>query len=250
MQGVRIAVVALGTRLYAGCWPIAAQGSERLESVTLQRNGKQWDVSATTWPADFIWCPISSWLRCSGAASKMASPLRTICNELHLTDVFCAGEPTGIGGVDLALLEGANSRTRRQPTESKKRRTLRAVIDSGDSDLFMHSGLHALDPHLKTLATDMTFVCRCEDVSFGVLRARANWRDAKLQTRCGMGPCQGRICGAATEFLFGWDPDSVSSSTRPPVFPALVSSLGFLSTLDCQGDAPTTASATHQKETA
>jgi len=36
-----------------------------------------------------------------------------------------------------------------------------------------------------------------------------------------MGACQGRVCGAAAEFLFGWQP----SSARPPVFPAAVSTL-------------------------
>jgi hypothetical protein len=30
-----------------------------------------------------------------------------------------------------------------------------------------------------------------------------------------MGPCQGRICGAATQFLYGWLPESV----RPPILP-------------------------------
>jgi hypothetical protein len=36
-----------------------------------------------------------------------------------------------------------------------------------------------------------------------------------------MGPCQGRVCGPALQFLFGWDSDTV----RPPVQPA---SLGEL----------------------
>jgi hypothetical protein len=36
-----------------------------------------------------------------------------------------------------------------------------------------------------------------------------------------MGACQGRVCGAATEFLFGWE----NRSARPPVFPAAVSTL-------------------------
>jgi hypothetical protein len=36
-----------------------------------------------------------------------------------------------------------------------------------------------------------------------------------------MGPCQGRVCGGAVEFLLGWKPDSV----RPPVFPARIESL-------------------------
>ena len=64
------------------------------------------------------------------------------------------------------------------------------------------------------------------------------WRDAKLHTRCGMGPCQGRVCGAATEFLFGWDAAFAHPNIRPPVFPARVSSLGIPDTLDCQAMAP------------
>jgi hypothetical protein len=47
------------------------------------------------------------------------------------------------------------------------------------------------------------------------------WRDAKLQTRCGMGACQGRVCGAAAKVIFGWGMESV----RPPILPARVESL-------------------------
>jgi D-hydroxyproline dehydrogenase subunit alpha len=91
-----------------------------------------------------------------------------------------------------------------------------------------------LRPELRTLASDDTMVCRCEDVPFSALHGCTSWREAKLHTRCGMGPCQGRICGAATEFLFGWGADSV----RPPVFPALLSSLASASQPD---DVPTEA---------
>jgi hypothetical protein len=79
----------------------------------------------------------------------------------------------------------------------------------------------ALRDELKNLAANETFVCRCEDVSFGRLREYSSWRAAKLQTRCGMGPCQGRVCGAAVEFLFGWRAESV----RPPIFPVRVESM-------------------------
>jgi hypothetical protein len=68
-----------------------------------------------------------------------------------------------------------------------------------------------------------TIVCRCEDVPYCVLATRSGWTDAKLQTRCGMGPCQGRICGPATETLFGWKPQSI----RPPLSPVPLSALGF-----------------------
>jgi D-hydroxyproline dehydrogenase subunit alpha len=58
-------------------------------------------------------------------------------------------------------------------------------------------------------------------VPLGKLQAFRSWRDAKLQTRCGMGPCQGRICGTAVEYLFGWK----TATVRPPVFPATVGAL-------------------------
>jgi hypothetical protein len=63
-------------------------------------------------------------------------------------------------------------------------------------------------------------------VSYSRLQKHSGWRAAKLQTRCGMGPCQGRICGPATQFLFEWNPDSI----RPPIFPVRVDSLAALPT--------------------
>ncbi|MGA9183665.1 MAG: hypothetical protein WBZ32_00095, partial [Candidatus Acidiferrales bacterium] len=74
---------------------------------------------------------------------------------------------------------------------------------------------------LQPLAQPKTILCRCEDVPFEKIRVHGSWREAKLHTRCGMGPCQGRICGAAVEFLFGWDVGPV----RPPIFPARLESL-------------------------
>jgi hypothetical protein len=73
----------------------------------------------------------------------------------------------------------------------------------------------SLRAELKSLPRPETLVCRCEDVAYGRLQKHTSWRAAKLQTRCGMGPCQGRICGPATQFLFDWRPESV----RPPIFP-------------------------------
>jgi bacterioferritin-associated ferredoxin len=48
---------------------------------------------------------------------------------------------------------------------------------------------------------DATLVCRCEEVTAGQLRTAARigalgMNQLKAFTRCGMGPCQGRMCGA------------------------------------------------------
>jgi hypothetical protein len=47
------------------------------------------------------------------------------------------------------------------------------------------------------------------------VKQHTSWRSAKLHTRCGMGPCQGRVCGGAAAFLFGWTQDSVRSPLSP-----------------------------------
>ncbi len=80
----------------------------------------------------------------------------------------------------------------------------------------------ALRDELKNLPDTETIVCRCEDVKFKDLKNCNGFREAKLQTRCGMGSCQGRICGTATEYLFDWKNDSV----RPPIFPVKLENLG------------------------
>jgi len=137
--------------------------------------------------------------------------------------VFCAGEPTGIGGVELAIIEGQIAglaagggleKARLLFRDRDKRRRFARLLDQ----------TFRLRPELKNLPSAETLVCRCEDVSYSRLQQQTSWRSAKLQTRCGMGPCQGRVCGPATQFLFKWEPDSV----RPPVFPARVASLAAL----------------------
>jgi D-hydroxyproline dehydrogenase subunit alpha len=226
LQGISYLMATSGARFYTGCWPIAASGSEKLESVTLQRSEKNWEVRCDYLACGYHLVPnleLAALLGCRIEDGFVAT------DDLLLTsaaDVFCAGEPSGIGGVELALLEGqiagmaaAGSAAAAQKLVPHRRRRLG----------FVHAlrNATALDPQLRKVATESTVVCRCEDVSYGALREHVSWRDAKLQTRCGMGPCQGRICGAATEFLFGWDSAFGETNVRPPIFPAMVSSLGI-----------------------
>lgn len=225
LQGITYVMAMRGTRFYTGCWPTAASGSEQLESVALQRNGKNWDVRCDYLACGFHLVPNLELAALLGCRIEDGFVATDDLQRTSVADVFCVGEPTGIGGVELALLEGrvagltATGRTAEAEKLARRRgRRLGFVHALRDAS--------ALDLQLGKLATETTLVCRCEDISYGALREHACWRDAKLQTRCGMGPCQGRICGAATEFLFGWGSTLIESNIRPPVFPAIVSSLG------------------------
>jgi NADPH-dependent 2,4-dienoyl-CoA reductase/sulfur reductase-like enzyme len=247
MQGVEFARSTFGTPIYTGCWPVAAYGTEALQSVTLRQNGKQWDERCDYLACGFHLVPnleLPALLKC-----RIHDGFVVVdhLQQTSISGVFCAGEPTGIGGVEMALLEGeiaglaaagkeneADKLARRRNRSLGFVRALAAVTE--------------LDPRLKELATDATLVCRCEDVSFGRMREHASWREAKLHTRCGMGPCQGRVCGAAAEFLLGWDFASILSSLRPPLYPVLVSSLGDPDKLTYQGDSIEQASLLTSKE--
>src|SRR3546814_12822734 len=82
----------------------------------------------------------------------------------------------------------------------------------------MHAAFN-LNPALRALAKPETIFCRCEDVAYGDVAAHTSWRDAKLQTRCGLGPGQGKICGGAASFCFGRGPRDAhrgSNPRRPP----------------------------------
>jgi NAD(P)H-nitrite reductase large subunit len=134
--------------------------------------------------------------------------------------IYAAGEVTGIGGLDLSVVEGEiaglaaagrHDEAARLSPALKRHRRFAAALER----------TFALRPELKTVASDDTLICRCEDVALGPIRRCSGWREAKLQTRCGMGPCQARVCGPAVEFLLGWQSDSV----RPPIFPARIETL-------------------------
>jgi NADPH-dependent 2,4-dienoyl-CoA reductase/sulfur reductase-like enzyme len=138
-------------------------------------------------------------------------------DDLGRTDVpgvWAAGECTGVGGVDAALVEGQIAGHAAADRADKARRLVPERRAAARFAATLESTF-ALDPRLAQLAADDTLVCRCEDVAAGRLRCLNGWREAKLLTRIGMGPCQGRVCGPAAETLFGWSPADV----RPPFFP-------------------------------
>jgi NADPH-dependent 2,4-dienoyl-CoA reductase/sulfur reductase-like enzyme len=219
-QGVRYGWAARQSRYLTSCRPIAVLGEGELRAVVLQRGDKRWRVDCDYLACGFHLVPNTELAMLLGCRIEDGFVSTSVLMETSVPGVWCAGEPTGIGGVELSLLEGqlaglaASGRT-------EDARTLAAKRIKGLSFVQALQKACRLDPQLRNAATEDTIVCRCEDVRMEALRNRANWRDAKLHTRCGMGPCQGRVCGGAVEFLFGWRADSV----RPPVFPALVQHL-------------------------
>lgn len=209
-----------GIRYLAGCWPVAAHGDQKLTSVTLQRGHKRWQVECDYLACGFHLVPNLELAELLGCKIENGAVSVDEFQQTSMPHVYAAGETTGIGGLELSLIEGeiAGLAVAKKRDEAEK---LFSVRTKQQGFARILNATFALREELRDLVTSDTIVCRCEDVTFARLKQHGSWRAAKLQTRCGMGPCQGRICGPAVEFLFGWQPGSV----RPPVFPVRVESM-------------------------
>ena len=219
-QAVMLRKDLSGIPIAANSWVVEAHGAVKLESVTVSQDGKRQRVACDYLACGFHLVPNIELPMLLGCEIRDGNVKVDEFQQASVTDVFCAGEPVGIGGVDAALVEGqiaglaAAGRTNEARSLFSARRKARCFAAALE---------HAfqLRGELKQLAKPETLVCRCEDVRYSRLQQHHSWRAAKLHTRCGMGPCQGRVCGPAVEFLLNWNPESV----RPPVFPVRVASL-------------------------
>ena len=190
------------SRFRASVWPVAAEPGRVVMS------------DGQTLQCDYLACgfglvPNLELAMLAGCKIESGFVSVDAMQETSVRGIYAVGELTGIGGVEKAEAEGeaAGSRTALRGNHGAFVELLRQCF--------------ALREELKSLAKPDTIVCRCEDVTLGKIAACSSKREAKLQTRCGMGACQGRICGSALEFLRGWPPDTV----RQPVHPVSVQDL-------------------------
>ena len=155
--------------------------------------------------------------------------------QSSIPGLFVAGEITGIGGAELSMAEGVIAgisaakfvgcnvevlkahRKRR----AKKQRFANALLKS-----------YPVKSGWLSRINDQTIICRCEEVTVKNLKyaidelGATDSRTAKLLTRCGMGLCQGRVCGRSVVDLVASelnaspsDTDRFSAVNRPIISP-------------------------------
>ncbi|MFD8631333.1 NAD(P)/FAD-dependent oxidoreductase [Streptomyces sp. NPDC059533] len=202
-----------------------AHGTDRVEAVTVARLDRDWRPlpgTARRIPCDALavghgLVPQLELATGLGCATRR-SPDGTIALELDaeqrtsVPGVWSAGETGGIGGAQLALLEGelaahsiaaAGDPAPRRLVRARAR--LRAFADA-------MAAAHRPGGAWTGWLPDDSVVCRCEEVPAGRIREAVDElgaRDArtvKLLTRAGMGWCQGRMCGPAVAALAGEEP--------------------------------------------
>ena len=221
IQALGFARSLLGVSLRYGTWPVRAEGDDGIQAVVLRDTaGGEQRIECDLLACGFGLRPniaLADYLGCALVDGRVVVDER---QQTSLDGVYCAGEPTGIGGVDVALLQGeiAGHAAAGKIAEVKRLRR-RRLRENRFVELLAET--YALRPELGRLAEPDTVVCRCEDVTWQRIEPYDESRDCKLKTRCGMGPCQGRICGGALEVLKGFRPEKM----RPPFFPVTLNTL-------------------------
>jgi NADPH-dependent 2,4-dienoyl-CoA reductase/sulfur reductase-like enzyme len=170
------------------------------------------------------------------------SPVVDAWGELDVPGIFAAGDGAGIGGAQAAALQGelaglgiAQRLGAIEPGQRDQRAsTLRERLAL---NLRIRPFLDALyQPREENrIPADNVMVCRCEEVTAGDLRkfvalGCAGPNQAKSFGRCGMGPCQGRMCGlTVTEVIAqarGVTAEEVGYyRIRPPIKPITLGEL-------------------------
>jgi NADPH-dependent 2,4-dienoyl-CoA reductase/sulfur reductase-like enzyme len=135
--------------------------------------------------------------------------------------VFVAGEATGVGGADLARAEGEIAGASAAGARAGRRvRARRARLDAFARAL---RAAHAVPDGWAAALADDVVVCRCEEVTAGAIRhavrdlGATDGRSVKLQTRAGMGLCQGRMCALNVNALTPGPPSVVTRPLAEPV---------------------------------
>lgn len=171
------------------------------------------------------------------AGLDICAPQHDAVMSTDVPGVFVAGDATGVGGKDLAMLQGRlaglgvlKALGHLPPKSAEKRmRELARQVDR--EERFLRMLRHRLRPRpgLLELISDDTIVCRCEEVTAGQIREAVadgarDVRGVKVRTRVGMGPCQGRYCEMVVGALVAHQTEQPRAevgfmSTRPPVIP-------------------------------
>lgn len=172
-------------------------------------------------------------------------PVSTPMGQTSLDRVLVAGDCSAIGGARAAALQGriaaAEVATKMGIFSTDQRdHSIRTAVKHLKRELSVRPLLDSLyAPRDEVRHPEgPQIICRCEAVTADSVRdaVRAGCRtvDAvKSQLRCGMGPCQGRVCGIPVACLVARErnvePDEVGPyRVRPPLKPISLQDLASL----------------------
>lgn len=224
--GYAAALARRRVRVRPGWALTACQGRGRVEEALLTPVGPGWEargparrVAVDAVAVSHGLVPLLDLSRALGcrdeqSASYPAAAVTVDTAQATTTaGVFACGEVTGVGGAAKAEPEGtvagvsAARYLGRLDEAGFRARAGAAARRAGRARAFaaaLRSLYPLADGWLTRLQPD-TVICRCEDVAWSELAdavsaGAADVRSVKGLTRCGMGYCQGRVCGPVLQY--------------------------------------------------
>lgn len=248
--GLINAIKRAGVPFYKGASNLAVEGEDAARALTFTSGKRQHRIETplvllhqgVVPNTQFTWALRAkhTW----DAVQLCWKPEADADGRLHdLPQILIAGDGRGIGGATVAYLQGelaslaalmdlnllakAEGERRAAPlhTEIAKQLRIRPFLDA----------LYRPKEANRVPVQDDVLVCRCEEVTAGAIRSYvaigcAGPNQTKSFGRCGMGPCQGRMCGlTVTELIAqtrGVSPAEVGYyRIRPPIKPITLAEL-------------------------
>ena len=237
-----------GVPVYAGARSFSIDGSGRAEAIRFVHRERSHRIASSlillhqgvvpntqlSWALDarHRWNP----------AQLCWEPETDHDGQLEHNGIYVAGDSRAIVGAEASasqgrlvalavaakLLRGSPERERRERAvrrELRRQLRIRPFVDA----LYRPLQEHRIPPQVPVV------VCRCEEVTAGQIRKFVELgcqgpNQAKAFGRCGMGPCQGRLCGlTVTELIAearGVSPGEVGYfHIRPPIKPVTLGDL-------------------------
>lgn len=250
-EGMKLlAGVRRHVRVLTGIDALAALGRERLEAVTFRRRGE----GGARMPADLLLLhqgvvPNVNLAMAAGVEHRWDEdqlcfvPVVDEAGTTSIDGVAIAGDGAGIGGAEAALDRGrlaafaavralAPAAVNEEQVEAARRRLGRYMGARPFLDQLYRPSRQFRIPSGDTIA------CRCEEVTAQQITDAVRIgcigpNQMKAFLRCGMGPCQARLCGLTVSELIadarGVNPAVVGyTRIRPPVKPITLGELGSL----------------------
>lgn len=218
---------------------LACEGTDRFAALRIATPQGERRIEAGVAALNMGFQPETGLARALGCAQRFATEgpgaeigrLETVADEdgrSSIAEVFAVGDGAAIGGSRVALARGrlaglaaARDLGFAAPEDAAARQDLARAL------AFQRAlwRIFAAPPFDPAAIADATIVCRCEEVTAGVLRqamadGAGSLATLKKQTRAGMGRCQGRMCGATVARLAGAPADEAAfAAPRAPIKP-------------------------------